>query len=172
MCCILGLLLPFDLVVWDLVVFVDADLLFVGFVSLCEFCCLVFSSYDASVKEGTFLLCQEPKGVADVFWGWLFFHSFSCCLRFIVVVKSFRWARCNFDVGGESCIFVGGTMFKAVQCRLNSVNLSVFFPRTSIHFSSSEPSHRHSLLVVPLSLLLSLLLFPDTLLANPPMAEE
>ena len=48
-------------------VFVDADLLFVGFVTLCKFCCLVFSPYDASVEEGTFLLCQEPKGVADVF---------------------------------------------------------------------------------------------------------
>ena len=77
MCHILGLLLPFDLVVRKLVVFVDADSLFVGFVSLCEFCRLVFSPYDASVKKGTFLLCQEPKGVADVFWGWLFFHSFA-----------------------------------------------------------------------------------------------
>ena len=126
MCCILGLLLPFDLVVWDLVVFVDADLLFVGFVSLCEFCRLIFSPYDASVKEDTFLLCQEPKGVADVFLGWLFFHSFSCCLHFVVVVKSFWWARCIFNVGGESCIFVGGTMSNAVQCRLNSVNFASF----------------------------------------------
>ncbi len=114
MCCILSLLLPFDLVVREFEVFVVADLLFVGFVSLCEFCPLIFSPYDASVEEGTFLLCQEPKGVADVFLGWLFFHSFSCCLRFIAVVKSFRWARCIFDVGGESCIFVGGTLSNAV----------------------------------------------------------
>ena len=34
MCRILGLLLPFELVVWELMVFVDADSLFVGFVSL------------------------------------------------------------------------------------------------------------------------------------------
>ncbi len=67
MCRILGLLLPFDLVVQELVVFVNAYSLFVGFVSLCEFCCLVFSPHDASVEEGTFLVCQEPKGVADVF---------------------------------------------------------------------------------------------------------
>ncbi len=126
MCRILGLLLPFNLVVRELVVFVDADSLFVGFVSFCEFCCLVFSPYDASVKEGTLLLCQEPKGVADVFLCWLFFHLFLCCLRFIVVVKLFRWARCVFDVGGESCIFVGGTMSNAVHCRLNSINFVSF----------------------------------------------
>ena len=59
--------------------------------------------------------------MVDVFLGGLFFHSFLCCLRSIVVVKSFRWARCIFDVGGESGIFVGGNMFKAVQCRLISV---------------------------------------------------
>ena len=71
MCCILGLLPPFDLVVRELMVFVDADSLFVGFVSFCR---LDFSPYDASVKEGTFLLCQEPMGVADMFLGGLFFH--------------------------------------------------------------------------------------------------
>ncbi len=59
--------------------------------------------------------------MADVFLGGSFFHSFSCCLRSIVVVKSFRWARCIFDVGGESGIFVGGNMVKAVQCKLSSV---------------------------------------------------
>ena len=51
-------------------------------------------------------------------------------------------------------------------------DLLVFFPRTSIHFSSSEPPHRHSLLVSPLSLSLPLLLSSDALLANPPMSEE
>ena len=55
---------------------------------------------------------------------------------------------------------------------LIALTLLVFFPRTSIHFSSSEPPHRQLLLVVPLSLSLSLLLSPDKLLANPPMAEE
>ncbi len=120
-CRILGLLLPFELVVRELMVFVDADLLFVGFVSLCKFCRLIFSPCDASVEEGTLLLCQEPKGVADVFLGGLFFHSFLCCLHSIVIVKSFRWAWCISDVGGESGIFVGGNMYKAVQCRLSSV---------------------------------------------------
>ena len=52
------------------------------------------------------------------------------------------------------------------------LTLLVFFPRTSIHFSSSEPPRHHSLLVVPLSLLLPLLLSPDTLLANPPISKE
>ena len=166
MCRILCLLLPFDLVVRELMVFVDADSLFVGFVSFCR---LVFSPYDASVKEGTFLLCQEPKGVADVFLGGLFFHLFLCCLRFILVVKSFRWAQCIFNVGGESCIFVGGNLFKAVQCRLNSV---IFVSFLSPYLYHGKPPRHHSLLVVPLSLLLSLLLSPDTLLANPPIAAE
>jgi len=102
-------------------VFVDANSLFVGFVSLCEFSRLVFSPCDASVKEGTFLLCQEPKGVADVCLCGSFFHSFLCCLCSIVIVKSFRWARCIFDVGGESGIFVGVNMFNAFQCKLSSV---------------------------------------------------
>jgi len=154
--------------------------------------------------------------VADVFLGGLFFHSFSCCLRSIVVVKFFRWARCIFDVGGESGIFVGGNMVKAVHffarvCVANVLSslgdysgglgvssmyvaravyllgatilmllfanfffkdLLVFFPRTSIHFSSSEPPRRHSLLVMPLSLSLPLLLSPDMLLANPPIPDE
>jgi hypothetical protein len=48
-CRILGLLLPFELVVRELMVFVDANSLFVGFVSLCEFSRLVFCPRDASV---------------------------------------------------------------------------------------------------------------------------
>ena len=51
-------------------------------------------------------------------------------------------------------------------------DLLVFFPHTSIHFSSSEPPHRHSSLVSPLSLSLPLLLSSDALLAKPPMSEE
>jgi len=46
---ILGLLLPFELVVREVMVFDDANSLFVGFVSLCEFSRLVFSPCDASV---------------------------------------------------------------------------------------------------------------------------
>jgi hypothetical protein len=46
-------------------------------------------------------------------------------------------------------------------------------PVISIHFSSSEPAHHHSLLVAELSLsLLSLLLSSDALLAKPPMSDE
>ena len=51
-------------------------------------------------------------------------------------------------------------------------DLLVFFPRTSIHLSSSKPPHRHSSLVSPLLLSLSLLLSSGVLLANPPMSEE
>jgi len=45
---ILGLLFPLELMVRELMIFVDSNSLFVGFVSLREFCHLVFSPCDAS----------------------------------------------------------------------------------------------------------------------------
>ena len=59
--------------------------------------------------------------MADVLLGGSFFYSFLCCLRSIIVVRSFMWTQCIFNVGGESSIFVGGNMFKAVQFKLSSV---------------------------------------------------
>ena len=66
--------------------------------------------------------------MVDVFLGGSFFHSFLCCLHSIVIVRLFRWTRCIFDVGGESFIFVGGNMFKAVQFKLSSFIFVSFFP--------------------------------------------
>ena len=110
--------------------------------------------------------------MADVFLGGSFFHSFSCCLRSIIVVRSFRWTQLIFDVGEESVYLLGVTCLRLFSLKLVALSLLVFFPHTSIHVSSSEPPRSLLLLVVPLSLSLPLLLSSDMLLANPPISEE
>ena len=89
LCRILSLLFPFELVVWEVVIFVDAHTLFICCVSLRHLCRFVFSACDASLKECTFLLCQESKCMADVFLGGSLFLVCSFRQRSIVVGKSF-----------------------------------------------------------------------------------
>ena len=117
--------------------------------------------------------CARSRSVwRTCFWVGRFFS----CVRFANVLSSLG----NHSGGlGVSSMYVaravyllGVTILMLHVANCFFKDLLVFFPRTSIHFPSSEPPHRHSSLVSPLSLSLPLLLSSDALLANPPMSEE
>ena len=122
-------------------------------------------------------------------------NALSCCARSRSVWRTCFWVGCFFErvrfttvllsLGncsgglGVSSMYVaravyllGVTILMLLFANSFIKDMLVFFPRTSIHFPSSEPPHRHSLLVSPLSLSLPLLLSSDALLANPPMSKE
>ena len=122
---------------------VDADALFVGFVSLCKLSGFIFCPYDAWFLESAFLLCQEPKGVADMFLGGSFLLEVLCCQHPIVIGNLFRWTWCIFDVGGESFVFVGGNIFKANQFKLSCfsfVGFSVPYLNPILAIQAPAPS--------------------------------
>ena len=119
-------------------------------------------------------------------------NALSCCARSRSVWRTCFWVGRFFSLVrfanvlpslgnhsgglGVSSMYVvravyllGVTILMLLVANCFFKDLLVFFPRTSIHFPSSEPPYRHSSLVSPLSLLLSLLLSSDALLANPPM---
>jgi len=104
-------------------------------------------------------------------------NALSCCARSRANVLSLLGDHSGGL--GVSSMYVaravyllGVTILMLLFASFFFIDLLVFFPRTSIHLSSSEPPNRHSLLVSPLSLSLPLLLSSDVLLANPPMSEE
>ncbi len=122
-------------------------------------------------------------------------NALSCCARSLSVCRTCFWVGRFFSCGrfanvlsslgdhsgglGVSSMYVaravyllGVTIVMLLFANFFFKDLLVFFPRTSIQLSSSEPPHRHSSLVSPLSLLLPLLLSSDALLAKPPMSEE
>ena len=112
--------------------------------------------------------------MTDMFLGEMFGCVVFGCQCFVVGGRMSGWTWCVFDVGGESIIFVEGNLVNASSnVNLSRFSFVDFLPLISIHFSSSEPAHHHSLLVA--ELLLSLLLFPlssDALLAKPPMSDD
>jgi len=79
---ILGLLFPLELMVRELIVFVNANLLFVGFVSLCEFCCLVFSPCVMLLSKEALSGCARSRRVRRTcFWmGRIFTHFRAACV--------------------------------------------------------------------------------------------
>ena len=113
--------------------------------------------------------------MVDMFVGGTFGRVAFGCQCFVVGGRKSGWTWCVFDVGGESDIFVGGNLVNA-SSQINlilALGLLVFLPFIRIHFSSSEPTNRHSLLVAELLLLLLLLpLSSDALLAKPPMSNK
>ncbi len=103
--------------------------------------------------------------MADVFLGGSLFLACSFRQRPIVVGKSFWWARCFSMYVARAVYLLGVTILMLLFANFFFKDLLVFFPRTSIHFPSSKPPHRHSSLVSPLSVSLPLLLSSDALLA-------
>ncbi len=122
-------------------------------------------------------------------------NALSCCARSLSVWRTCFWVGPFFSRGlvanilsslgdrsgglGVSSMYVaravyllGGTIVMLLFAKFFFIDLLVFTPRPSIHFSSSEPPHRHSSLVSPLLLSLPLLLSSDALLANLHMSEE
>ena len=105
-------------------------------------------------------------------FGWVAFSrvvvSSMSYRRWAIVLVGSVFLRCMW----RAVYLLGVTILMLLFANFFFKDLLVFFPRTSIQFSSSEPPHRHSSLVSPLSLSLPLLLSSDALLAKPPMSEE
>ena len=134
---------------------------------------VLFSARVMLLSKNALSCCARSRSVwRTCFWVGRFFS----CVRFANVLSSLGNRSGGLGVSSmyvaRAVYLLGVTIVLLHFANFFFKDLLVFFPRTSIHFPSSEPPHRHSLLVSPLSLLLPLLLSSDALLANPPMSEE
>ena len=132
-----------------------------------------FSARVMLCSKNALSCCARSRSVwRTCFWVGLFFSR----VHFANVLSSLGDHSGGLGVSSmyvaRAVYLLGVTILMLLFAKFFFKDLLVFFPRTSIHFPSSEPPHRHSSLVSPLSLLLPLLLSSDALLANPPMSEE
>ena len=169
---ILSLLFPLELMVWEVMILLMLiRCLFV--LSLFASSVISFSVRVILCSKNALSCCAGSQSVwRTCFWVGHFFSRF----RFANVLSSLGDRSGGLGVSSmyvaRTVYVLGVTILMLLFANFFFKDLLVFFPRTSIHFSSSEPPHRHSSLVSPLSLSLPLLLSSDALLAKPPMSEE
>ena len=143
-------------------------------------CLFVLSLFASSVVSFSARIMLRSRNALSccsrsrsVWWMCFWVGRFFLLVRFANVLPSLGNRSGGLGVSSmyvvRAVYLLGVTILMLLVANCFFRDLLVFFPRTSIHFPSSEPPHRHSSLVSPLSLSLSLLLSSDALLANPPM---
>jgi len=139
--CILSLLFPLELMVWEVMIFVDAHtLLFV--LSLFASSVVSFSARVMLHSKNALSCCARSRSVwRTCFWVGRFFSR----VRFVNVLSLLRDHSGGLDVSSmyvaRAVYLLGVTILMLRFANFFFKDLLVFFPRTSIHFPSSEPPH-------------------------------
>ena len=128
-------------------------------VSLFAISVVLFSARVMLLSRNALSCCARSRSVWRMcFWVGRFFS----CVRVANVLLLLGDRSGGLGVSSmyvvRAVYLMGVTILMLLVANLFFNDLLVFFPRTSIHFPSSEPPHRHSSLVSPLSLSLPLLL--------------